>query len=95
MLDPRPPPPTPSIAGTVALIAVGLLILVPSGLCSGAMILSPIIEYVTNPGSSLNSFGVIPFALFGLPFVWFGGFLLWNGIQHWRAILRDRGAKDE
>jgi hypothetical protein len=93
--DHRPPKPKPSVAGTVALIVVGLLILVPSGLCSGVVALSPIIEYIVNPRPYLAPFGGIPFALIGVPFLWIGGSLLWRGIKRWRAIQRDRSMKDE
>jgi hypothetical protein len=87
--DPRPPAPKPSIAGTVALIVVGLLIFVPSGLCTGIMALGPLIVSILNPRAYQNPLEPLLYALmFGGPFVLIGGAMLWQGIKRWRTIRR-------
>jgi len=87
--DPTPPAATPSVAGTVALIVVGLLIFVPSGLCTGVMALGPLIGAILNPQGSQDPFEGVLFALIvGGPFVLIGGAMLWRGIRRWRATHR-------
>lgn len=46
-LPPKPKPPH-TVVG-IALIVLGLLILIPSGLCSGIMGIGAIVEAVTDP----------------------------------------------
>ena len=61
MFDPNTaPPPRPSPAGpkrrwgalAVTLLAIGLLILIPSGLCTGILGVGAIYEMITEPASS-------------------------------------------
>lgn len=84
--EPRPQPPRHSAAGTVALIVIGLLILVPSGLCTGILALGPLLEMFFNPQAGSSAYEIDPFAMtIGLPFVLLGGGMLWRGIVRWRA----------
>jgi hypothetical protein len=77
----KPPPPRWTL-GAVALIVLGLLILIPSGLCTAAMGIASI-------GSLFSSFGGFSSAIMGLfgtlilggPFVALGAFLIYTG---WR-----------
>ena len=78
---PNPPGPRWTL-GAVALIVLGLLILIPSGLCTAALGISSI-------GSLFSSFGGLSSAVMGLvgtvmlggPFLALGVFLIWTG---WR-----------
>ena len=82
------PDPTPRrhyrAAGTAALLIVGLLILVPSGLCTGAFGIGAVLELLTNPQNADTS--MLGMALiFGGPFVAVGGVLVWIAIRRMRA----------
>jgi hypothetical protein len=70
MEHPNPTPGSrPGAVGTVALLVVGLLILVPSGLCTTVFL--------------GNGFGLMALVIGG-PFVIFGGWLVWSGIKRIR-----------
>ncbi len=60
------------MAGTIALLIFGLLILVPSGLCTGAML---------NAGDHSMVFMVL---VIGGPFVLGGGAMVWAAIKRLR-----------
>ena len=77
-----PPPPKPSLGTAIALIVVGLVIFVPSGLCTGFLVFAPLVESLSNPKTPQeSSFAAI--ALFvGGPFVLGGGILLWLGVKN-------------
>jgi hypothetical protein len=67
----------PSAMVTIALFVIALLLLVPSGLCTGAMILLSLFE---------GGGGMISYALLiGGPFVAVGGLLLWLALARLRA----------
>jgi hypothetical protein len=81
--NPIPPRPAPrSLAGTIALVVLGLVILIPSGLCTAAM-------GIASLGSMFSNFGGISSAISGLvmtivlggPFVALGAFLIWTGMR--------------
>jgi hypothetical protein len=80
---PEPDPtPKPKGAGCIAgaLLALGLLILVPSGLCTGAMTIYPILMFIFDPKHPSISNDMIPMVLtVGGPFVLIGGVLTWIG----------------
>jgi len=64
-------------------LVLGLVILVPSGLCTGIMAIGAIVSTFRYP----SAVGMLPMALiFGGPFVAAGGALVWQGIKR----LRDR-----
>jgi hypothetical protein len=82
-----PPKPQHSIAGALALLVLGLLILVPSGLCTGIMGGGAILTMVTYPKNASGSVGLLSMALIiGGPFVIGGAAMVWNAVK-W---LRDR-----
>lgn len=62
--DPNLPPSAGRGCAAVALIVIGLLILVPSGLCSAILGVGGIYEMATNPQTFLNDLSDAgPFAL--------------------------------
>ncbi len=76
-----------SAAGTAALLTIGLLILVPSGLCTGVLGGGAILDAIVHPeniGDSVSMLGAA--AVFGGPFVAVGGVLVWLGVKR----MRDR-----
>ena len=58
-------------AGSIALLVVGLLILVPSGLCTA---------FFMSAGNQMEGVALI----FGGPFIVLGGWLVWLGIRKMR-----------
>jgi hypothetical protein len=65
----------------VALVVIGLLILVPSGLCTGAFGIMAVVTAVNeNSGSSVIGILTEPLSLGFMPIL-FGGVLLWAGLQ--------------
>ena len=82
----EPPRPQFNVVGTVALLVVGLLILVPSGLCTGIVGGGAILTMVTDLKDASGAVGILAMALIvGGPFVVGGGAMVW------RAITRMRG----
>ena len=76
----------PSLAVTIALLVIGLLILIPSGLCTGFFTLFPIIEGLINPGSHAVPTDIFGMAvLIGGPFILLGGFMVWRGVKRLRS----------
>jgi hypothetical protein len=75
-----------SAAGTAALMIIGLLFLVPSGLCTGILGGGAVIDALTHPenfGDSISM--VVTVAIFGGPFVAFGAVLVWFGVRRMRG----------
>jgi membrane protein implicated in regulation of membrane protease activity len=73
------------MAGSVALIVIGLLIFIPSGLCTGIMVGAPIVQAILHPSYSAGALGMLPIALmFGLPFVTVGAIMIYRGISRIR-----------
>ena len=78
--------PAYSSGGIAALIIVGLLLLVPSGLCTGTLGIMAIWAAVTQPGSAGDALGFLPMALIvGGPFIIGGAAMLVTGIRRARA----------
>jgi len=74
--------PRRNAAGGIALLVLGLVILVPSGLCTGIMAVGAIINMIRFPATSMS---LLPMVLiFGGPFVAGGGALVWQGIKRLR-----------
>jgi len=74
-----------STAGGIALLLVGLVILVPSGLCTGLFGGGALLEMVMHPGNG-DAIGILPMALiFGGPFVALGGYLVYLGVRKLRG----------
>jgi hypothetical protein len=64
----------------IALIVVGLLILIPSGLCTGAVTIFSLWGALAGHGSGAT--GIVGMALtIGGPFVAIGGVLTWLGFR--------------
>jgi len=84
---PEPPPKLHyNVAGTVALFVFGLLILVPSGLCTGIMGGGAILGMLSEPRSAGDGVGMLAMALIvGGPFVVGGGALVWQAIRRMRG----------
>lgn len=84
-LNPPPPPPRRNVAAGVAFLVIGLLLLVPSGLCTGILAGGTLIESFIHPGSSGDLGSVFFMALiFGGPFIVGGGVLVWQGVERLR-----------
>lgn len=74
MFTPDPPKRLRWTAGAIALLVLGLLILIPSGLCTAAMgVLS-----IASLGSGNDEWGaILPPMIIGLPFIALGAGLIW------------------
>ena len=83
-----PPPPKPSLGTAIALIVVGLVIFVPSGLCTGLFAL-----WQSGTGSNF-SINFVPL-LIGGPFVVGGGVLLWIGFKNLLTYFRKSRTPDQ
>jgi hypothetical protein len=79
MSDPTPGPEKPSLAGTIAILVIGLVILVPSGLCTGFFTFGQFFI-----GRSFESGFVAVALLIGGPFVAIGIALIMWGIRRLR-----------
>ena len=73
----------PSLAVTIALLVIGLLILIPSGLCTGFFTLSPIVRAIIDRSSVSNDIFGLALAIGG-PFILLGGFMVWRGVKRLR-----------
>ncbi len=72
--------PKPRGAGAIALIVIGLLILIPSGLCTSLFAIGSIVSLLVSPMNA--DVGVIlPALIVGGPFIALGAFLVHLG---WR-----------
>jgi hypothetical protein len=85
----QPDPPVKrqySAGGTAALLVVGLLFLVPSGLCTGILGGGALIEAFLHPENAGETLSVILMALmFGGPFLVAGGAMVWFGVKRARG----------
>jgi hypothetical protein len=75
---PEPQPPRRGCAAT-ALIVVGLLILIPSGLCTGFMTIGPLVAAIFGSKQYASTDMVQIALMIGGPFVLVGGVLTWIG----------------
>ena len=73
------PPPRRRGAAAIALIVVGLLILIPSGLCTSAFVIMGLVTMFSEPGDSTSSF--MEALVFGGPFILVGAALLALGLR--------------
>jgi H+/gluconate symporter-like permease len=73
----------PSLAVTIALLVIGLLILIPSGLCTGFFTLYPIVQAIIDRSSVSNDIFGLALAIGG-PFILVGGFMVWRGVKRLR-----------
>jgi hypothetical protein len=81
-----PEPVKRNVAGGVALLILGLVILIPSGLCTGIMAGGAIWSMFTHPGmGALPLSGISGVLAFGGPFIAGGAVLVWQGIKRMRG----------
>jgi hypothetical protein len=94
MENPDPAPrKSGSIAAGIALVMLGLLVFVPSGLCTGVFVIGSIVQEMSHPGSSgMMSMGFVALVIGG-PFVAGGAALLWFGIKEFIAYSRRQDGK--
>ncbi|HEY4943144.1 MAG TPA: hypothetical protein VII56_17065 [Rhizomicrobium sp.] len=78
--------PRHSAAGTAALLILGLLVLIPSGLCTGILGGGALIGAFEDPknADSALSFLLMPLIIGG-PFVVGGGAMVWVAIKRMRG----------
>jgi NADH:ubiquinone oxidoreductase subunit 5 (subunit L)/multisubunit Na+/H+ antiporter MnhA subunit len=75
----------PSLPATIALIVIGLLILVPSGLCTGFFTIYPIVSAIFDRSGSISADMFSLALLIGGPFIILGGFMVWRGVKRLRG----------
>jgi hypothetical protein len=74
------------IAGAIAMVVIGLLILIPSGLCTGVIGGGALINGFLHPGYIGGTLSMFVMALMvGGPFVVGGGALMWFGVKRLRG----------
>lgn len=79
-----------SSGGIAALIVIGLLLLIPSGLCSGALGVMAIWASITQPGNTGDAISTLPMVVIvGGPFIIGGGAMVITGIRRARANRRN------
>ncbi|HEV2548929.1 MAG TPA: hypothetical protein VGU20_16425 [Stellaceae bacterium] len=87
MADPHTPPRRSGV--TIALIAIGLLILVPSGLCSAFFGITFLRDVLTATGEAAayarGFIWLVP--MFGGPPIVLGALLLWLGLRRRRRTI--------
>jgi hypothetical protein len=75
-----------SAAGTAALLIIGLLFLIPSGLCTGILGGGALLDAFVHPENSGDSVSMIVMvAIVGGPFVAIGAALVWFGVKRMRS----------
>ena len=86
MNAPEPSKPAHNLAVTIAMLAIGLVILVPSGLCTGTMGISAISGMAFDKADIGSALSLLLLALVvGGPFVIAGGALVWIAIRRLRG----------
>lgn len=80
-----------STAGIVALVVIGLLLLIPSGLCTAVLGGGAIWETLSNPSNASDLLNTLPMvAIVAGPFIVGGGAMVITGIRRARANARSR-----
>jgi hypothetical protein len=84
------PDPSPkrqySTAGTAALLIIGLLFLIPSGLCTGVFGGGALLDAFTSPHNASDALSMLLIALlFGGPFIAVGGVMVWIAVKRLRG----------
>jgi hypothetical protein len=79
------PAPRRNVAGGIALLVLGLVILVPSGLCTGIFAGSALFSALFSGHASGDVANIFFVALiFGGPFIAGGSALVWQGVKRLR-----------
>jgi hypothetical protein len=88
MTQPDPSPKRQyNAAGTAALLVIGLLFLVPSGICTGIFGGGALMDAFTSPHNASDSLSMIFAAiLFGGPFITVGGVMVWLAVRRLRGL---------
>jgi hypothetical protein len=77
-------PKTGTLGGTIVLIVLGLLVLIPSGICTGVFGLTGL-DMMNKPDpQGYGGFFLIAAPIVGGPFIIAGAAMLWIGIRRWR-----------
>lgn len=72
-------------AGMIALLVLGLVILIPSSLCTGFLGIGALVDTIANPANAGDGLSVMAMALvIGGPFVATGAVLVWFAIRRLR-----------
>jgi hypothetical protein len=80
-----------STAGVAALIVIGLLLLIPSGLCTAVLGGGAIWETLSDPSNASDLLNTLPMVVIVAgPFLLGGGAMLIVGIRRARANARNR-----
>lgn len=75
-----------SAAGTAALLVIGLLFLIPSGLCTGIFGGGALLDLLLHPENIRDSVSMIALALvLGGPFLAVGAVMVWFGVKRIRG----------
>ena len=73
-------------AGTAALLIIGLLFLLPSGLCTGIFGGGAIVDALLHPANVRDSLSILLMAaVIGGPFIAIGGVMVWFGVKRMRG----------
>lgn len=81
-LRPNPVPPNNVGCGSVALMVIGALILIPSGLCTAILGVGAIVDLNNGTQQFLSDLGDIwPLALLVVAVAVAGGMMIWAGVR--------------
>ena len=75
----------PSLVGALAILVIGLVILVPSGLSTKKNILSALVQIVVNHRFDTTQLMILASLAVGGPFILAGGALVSAGVRKMRA----------
>jgi hypothetical protein len=75
------------VAGAIAMVVIGLLIFIPSGLCTGVIGVGALVETILHPARGEGFAAFVMVLTTGAPFVAAGFALIWFGVKR----LRSRG----
>jgi hypothetical protein len=78
-------PPTGTLAGTIVLLVLGLLVLVPSGLCTGYFGIAGAAAMFEPRDAGYGVLFLAGALILGGPFVAAGIAMLWIGVRRMRA----------
>lgn len=79
-----PPPKVDTLGGTIVLLVLGLLVLVPSGLCTGFYGVIGLMGMLDGHDQGYGALFFGSALVIGGPFVVAGTAMLWIGIRRWR-----------
>ncbi|MBV8977293.1 MAG: hypothetical protein JOZ13_07925 [Alphaproteobacteria bacterium] len=80
MIEPAEPAKRRHVGVGIALLVIGLLILIPSGLCTGIFAFGGLVELFMQPGSADSSFLALVLSIGG-PFVAAGTAMVYFGVK--------------